>query len=97
VAVRLLPVAPFTVVNLVCGASQIRFRDFAVGSAIVIGPGTGAVVLFADRVVAVATHPDPGTIGIAVSFGLALVIGVAWLGRVLGRTPAHERGGRHRG
>ncbi|MGH7823623.1 MAG: TVP38/TMEM64 family protein, partial [Candidatus Binatia bacterium] len=31
-ALRILPVAPFTVVNLFIGASHIRFSDFIVGS-----------------------------------------------------------------
>src|SRR3546814_10551837 len=31
---RLVPVAPFTFINLIAGASQIRFRDFLIGTEI---------------------------------------------------------------
>jgi uncharacterized membrane protein YdjX (TVP38/TMEM64 family) len=39
VAVRLLPVAPFAVVNMVAGASHIRLRDLMLGTLIGISPG----------------------------------------------------------
>ncbi|HWP60168.1 MAG TPA: VTT domain-containing protein [Candidatus Acidoferrales bacterium] len=44
-AVRVLPVAPFTLVNLVAGACQIRGRDFILGTLFGMGPGIWAVVL----------------------------------------------------
>jgi len=33
-AVRMLPIAPFTVVNLVAGAMHVRYRDYMVGTAL---------------------------------------------------------------
>ena len=36
---RLLPIAPFTVVNLVAGASEIRARDYMLGSLFGMAPG----------------------------------------------------------
>ncbi|MGN5480121.1 TVP38/TMEM64 family protein [Cupriavidus basilensis] len=39
VALRLVPVAPFTLVNLVVGASRIRLRDCLLGTAIGMSPG----------------------------------------------------------
>jgi uncharacterized membrane protein YdjX (TVP38/TMEM64 family) len=38
-AVRLVPIAPFTVVNLVAGASKIRFADYVLGTVIGMAPG----------------------------------------------------------
>ena len=38
-AVRLVPVAPFTLVNLVAGASRIRFSDYLLGTIIGMAPG----------------------------------------------------------
>jgi uncharacterized membrane protein YdjX (TVP38/TMEM64 family)/phosphatidylserine/phosphatidylglycerophosphate/cardiolipin synthase-like enzyme len=38
-AIRLVPIAPFTVVNLVAGASKIRFVDYLVGTVIGMAPG----------------------------------------------------------
>jgi phospholipase D1/2 len=91
VAVRLLPIAPFTVVNLVCGASHVRFRDFFAGSALVIVPGTAAVAFFADRMGEAVAHPRPGPIAVA----LALVAAITWLARLLARAP-EDRDARRR-
>jgi phospholipase D1/2 len=38
-AIRLVPIAPFTVVNLVAGASSIRFVDYIVGTILGLLPG----------------------------------------------------------
>jgi phosphatidylserine/phosphatidylglycerophosphate/cardiolipin synthase-like enzyme/uncharacterized membrane protein YdjX (TVP38/TMEM64 family) len=38
-AVRLLPIAPFTVVNLIAGAMHVRYRDYMAGTAIGMLPG----------------------------------------------------------
>lgn len=46
--VRVVPVAPFTVVNLVAGASHVRLRDFVLGTALGVLPGTVVLVLAAD-------------------------------------------------
>lgn len=39
VVMRLLPVAPFTVVNVLAGASHVSFRDFVLGTVIGMSPG----------------------------------------------------------
>jgi len=69
---RVVPVAPFTVVNLAAGASHIRFGDFLVGTALGMGPGTVALCLLADR--AVAAVVDPGAVS-AITL-LVLVVGI---------------------
>src|SRR4030088_1476666 len=38
-AVRLVPIAPFTLVNLVAGASKIPFADYLFGTVIGMAPG----------------------------------------------------------
>jgi phospholipase D1/2 len=38
-AVRLVPIAPFTIVNMVAGACQIRMADYVVGTALGLLPG----------------------------------------------------------
>lgn len=55
---RLLPVAPFTLVNMVAGASHLRPRDFFLGTAIGMAPGTLAVSVFADRLAALVFNPS---------------------------------------
>lgn len=44
IAARLIPVLPFTAINYSAGLTAIRFRDFALGTAIGIVPGTLAYV-----------------------------------------------------
>jgi uncharacterized membrane protein YdjX (TVP38/TMEM64 family) len=66
--VRLLPIAPFTIVNLVAGASHIRFRDFVFGSILGMAPGILAITVF-ERQLEVAIQ-EPG----AKSFGLLAVL-----------------------
>jgi phosphatidylserine/phosphatidylglycerophosphate/cardiolipin synthase-like enzyme/uncharacterized membrane protein YdjX (TVP38/TMEM64 family) len=46
---RLIPIAPFTVINLVAGASGVNLRDFLVGSVIGMGPGIVLICLSVDR------------------------------------------------
>lgn len=72
--VRNLPVAPFTVVNLVAGASHIRFKDYLLGTALGMAPGILAVSVFADRLVLAVK--DPGWGNIALTAGLAVVLGM---------------------
>ncbi|MGH0034673.1 MAG: VTT domain-containing protein [Myxococcota bacterium] len=72
--VRLLPVAPFTVVNLVAGASRIGFRDFALGTLVAMTPGTLLLTLATDRAAAAWREPDLVHVGLA---GLLAVLLVA--------------------
>jgi phospholipase D1/2 len=70
---RLMPVAPFSVVNLVAGASAIRFRDFMLGSAIGMLPGVALMTVFGDRLGAWLRRPDAVNLAILVGVTLAVV------------------------
>jgi len=61
VTLRIVPVAPFAVINLVAGASHIRFRDFALGTLVGLLPGLVAIALFADGLVQSIRDPDSGS------------------------------------
>ena len=87
---RIVPVAPFSVINLVAGVSEIRWRDFALGTALGMIPGVTAIVLLADRIAASLRSPDMGrlaTLGLAV---LAVGIGLAALRRWIKRRRARR-------
>ncbi len=58
-AIRLVPVAPFTVINLIAGASHIRFWDFILGTLLGMGPGVILITLFIDRLVNAIGQPNP--------------------------------------
>lgn len=36
---HVLPVAPFCLMNMICGASGVRFRDFVIGTVVAMTPG----------------------------------------------------------
>lgn len=76
-AVRVIPVAPFTVVNLVAGSSHLGFRDFVVGTVVGMAPGLAAMTLFADRLAAAIREPDASNFAIAVALG-GVVLALAW-------------------
>jgi phospholipase D1/2 len=80
-AVRLLPIAPFSVVNAVAGASYIGMRDFMVGTAVGMAPGILVTVVFVDRVTAVVTDPHAGTIATLVAFAVILVAAAVYVHR----------------
>jgi phospholipase D1/2 len=73
VAVRIIPVAPFTVVNLAAGASHIGFRDFAVGTVLGMLPGILAITLFSDRMLAALRQPSALTLATLGAVVLAIV------------------------
>lgn len=47
--VRLLPIAPFSMVNLVAGATSLSLRDFLLGTALGMSPGIVLMSAFVDR------------------------------------------------
>ena len=82
---RLLPIAPFTIVNLVAGASHIGLRDFLLGTAIGMLPGSLLTVTFAHQLTAALRHPGPGAFAWLAAIGVALVGVSVLLVRVLRR------------
>ncbi len=81
-AVRVIPVAPFTVVNFVAGASHIRLRDFLIGTMLGMTPGIAAVSVFSDRLLAVLHDPSPtaiATLAIVAALIVSGAIGIRWL------------------
>ncbi len=73
--VRNLPVAPFTIVNMVAGASHIKLTDFLLGTALGMLPGIVAITVFADRVAAAVKNPHWTNIAVAAGIALVLAVG----------------------
>ncbi|KTG16762.1 MULTISPECIES: VTT domain-containing protein [unclassified Guyparkeria] len=76
-SLRLIPLAPFTVVNLVAGATRIRFRDFLIGSLAGLAPGTAALTIFSDQLLRAVLEPSPTTIGVLAALTV-LFVGIGW-------------------
>lgn len=85
---RMVPVAPFTFVNLVAGASEIRFRDFIVGTVMGMTPGVLVMTALGDRLRHVWESPSWTQAAL-----LALVVAV-WIGLsvMLQRVLSRRRG-----
>jgi uncharacterized membrane protein YdjX (TVP38/TMEM64 family) len=91
---RVVPIAPFTVINLVAGASHIGLRDFALGTVIGMGPGIVAMTLFTDRIRSMLEDPTwANALTLALVFGgiaLAGYVLVTWLKRRAGEDGSGE-------
>ncbi len=75
IVVRIVPLAPFSVINLVAGTSRIRFRDFMLGSAIGLLPGLIIISLFTDQLAATIRKPDLPAFAILAAVLASLVAG----------------------
>lgn len=82
-AIRMLPIAPFTVVNLIAGASHIRVRDYALGTLLGLAPGFIVIAPLGGQIARVATDPSPTDIlwlvglsamWLAISWGLQTMV-----------------------
>lgn len=91
IAVRLVPIAPFTAVNMVAGASHIRFRDFLLGTALGMAPGVVALTLLGDRLGAALRDPTPTSLVVLGAVAIGAVAGLAALSRWLARRSGRER------
>ncbi|HXR56058.1 MAG TPA: VTT domain-containing protein [Casimicrobiaceae bacterium] len=74
--VRMLPIAPFSIVNVVAGASHIRWSDFLLGTVIGLLPGIVTMTFFVDRAIAALRDPGPDTLGL-LALALALIVALA--------------------
>jgi len=74
---RVVPLAPFVIVNIVAGACRIRFRDFALATALGMIPGILAIVLLEDQVEEAVRDPALATViflGILAAFFILLAV-----------------------
>lgn len=79
--IRFIPVAPFSVVNLVAGASHIGFRDYFIGTLIGMSPGFVAITLFTESLLSFLFEPSILNITILGGITLAAIILLVWLKR----------------
>ncbi|MGA7981080.1 MAG: VTT domain-containing protein [Chromatiaceae bacterium] len=82
ITVRVVPVAPFTVVNLFAGASHIRFRDYLIGTVVGMLPGVAAMSIFAEGILGMIQGAKAGDF-LVIVLGLLFLVGFALLARRL--------------
>jgi phospholipase D1/2 len=83
--VRLLPLAPFTVVNVVAGASHIRFRDYLLGTLFGMLPGIVMTVTFVHHLAEAVRNPSPGTVAILATLAATIIAIAVGLQKLLKR------------
>ena len=77
IVVRMVPMAPFAVINMVAGASHIRLRDLLLGTAIGMAPSTLAMAFFIDQIATAMRHPTPLTFALLL-LTVVLIAVAAW-------------------
>jgi len=76
--IRLVPIAPFTLVNLVAGAARIPILDYTIGTALGLAPGLIVLSTLGDRLLSILRHPSAGEIVIL------LAVLAAWVALSVG-------------
>lgn len=71
---RMIPLAPFTLVNIAAGAAGVSFKDYMLGTALGLLPGVTVICFFGRQVRAFWENPSMS--GVLVAVG----IGAAWIG-----------------
>lgn len=77
--IRLVPLAPFGIVNLVAGASEIRLLDFVLGTFVGMLPGIIAMAALGHQITRVIAEPTPMSfvwLTLAVAGWIALSLGL---------------------
>jgi phospholipase D1/2 len=82
-ALRLLPIAPFTVVNVVSGAFKVRLRDYLLGSFLGLVPGILITNLFAHQLAKAIRDPGMGVFLVLAVLLAITIVGTIWLKRRL--------------
>jgi uncharacterized membrane protein YdjX (TVP38/TMEM64 family) len=76
-ALRLVPLAPFTIEGIVAGAIRLSVRDFTLGTALGMLPGTLAATVFGDQL-QIAMR-DPGEVNLWIVGGVLVALATATL------------------
>jgi uncharacterized membrane protein YdjX (TVP38/TMEM64 family) len=77
-AIRLVPIAPFTIVNMVAGASGVSLSHYAIGTALGLLPGLVMLSAIGSQIMDIIFNPSLGRV-------VLLAVGItAWLLFVVG-------------
>lgn len=73
-ALRMVPLAPFTVANMIMGAAQVRPPAYLAGTALGLLPGVFVMTMVGDRLREVWQNPDP------MNILWFVLVAVLWIG-----------------
>jgi len=86
---RNLPIAPYTVVNIIAGTAGIPLMTYLLGTALGMLPGILAVTLFTNRILQVIKNPSAANIALAAAVILFMGMGLWWFRKRLRQRDAH--------
>lgn len=89
--IRMVPIAPFTLVNLAAGAIDVRLRDYTLGTLLGILPGTIALTAFGHQLREILASPTLKNVGLLIAAVLAWIALSIGLQRLVSRRKAAER------
>jgi uncharacterized membrane protein YdjX (TVP38/TMEM64 family) len=72
--IRMVPIAPFSLVNLLAGASQLRLRDFLIGTILGMAPGIITMAALGSQIADFAKNASWSN---ALLLGLTIVLWIA--------------------
>jgi uncharacterized membrane protein YdjX (TVP38/TMEM64 family) len=76
-ALRIVPVAPYAIVNLVMGSSHVRFKDFVIGTLLGMAPGIVALSILGKSLSAALAEQKAASyiyVGIAALLAVAVLL-----------------------
>jgi phospholipase D1/2 len=85
-AIRLLPVAPFTIVNIASGAFKIPMLNYLVGSMLGLAPGILVINFFAHQVARSFRNPGAGSYAILGAGIVITGVGIVWMRRKMAKS-----------
>lgn len=85
IIINLLPLAPFTLTNILAGASHIRFGPYLIGSAIGIIPGLALVNFAGSQLNAVVQDANEQNIALSIAILVAIILILIFVPRWLKR------------
>lgn len=85
-AMRLLPVAPFTIVNIVSGAVRLPVWNYFVGTFLGVAPGILVINFFARQFARALRQPGPASYALLALAVILTVAGTIWLKRKVAKT-----------
>jgi phospholipase D1/2 len=80
--IRMVPIAPFSIVNVVAGASKLSLRDFMLGTALGMAPGIAVMAALGAQIADLARNAswtNAVLLALAILAWIALCLGVQFL------------------
>ncbi|MHB1586650.1 MAG: VTT domain-containing protein [Acidiferrobacteraceae bacterium] len=90
ITVRLIPIAPHALINIVAGAMRVRMRDLLLGTAIGMLPGIVALTLFTESLTAAIQRPGATAYLPLISIAGMVIAAAYAVGRWLKRAPVQD-------